>query len=53
MKFGPVLLGDAKGAILAHSVRVEGARLRKGLTLDADHIEKLTAAGLSEVIVAR
>lgn len=53
MKFGPVRVGEAKGAILAHSVKVKGVRLRKGLTLDVDHLQSLTAAGLSEVIVAR
>lgn len=53
MKFGPVPLDKAIGAILAHSVQIKGARLRKGLTLDAGHIESLTAVGLDEVTVAR
>ncbi|WP_300029534.1 molybdopterin-binding protein [uncultured Roseobacter sp.] len=53
MKFGPVPVPDAGGAILAHSVGV-GARdrLRKGRVLDVDDIAKLTAAGIAEVIVA-
>lgn len=53
MKFGPVPLDKAIGAILAHSVQIKGARLRKGLTLDAGHIALLTAVGLDEVTVAR
>lgn len=53
MKFGPVPVAEAKGAILAHSVTIKGARLRKGLTLDAGHIRSLTEQGQDEVIVAR
>jgi molybdenum cofactor cytidylyltransferase len=53
MKFGPVPLTDAQGAILAHSVDLDGKRLRKGVTLAADHIAALMAAGHETVIVAR
>lgn len=53
MKFGPVPVTQAQGAILAHSVDLAGKRLRKGVTLDADHIAALTAAGHDTVIVAR
>lgn len=53
MKFGPVAVELAEGAILAHSVRVDGARLRKGLTLDADHIRALATAGFSDITVAQ
>ena len=53
MEFGPVPTGDALGAILAHSVRAQGKRLRKGLILKASHIEALNASGVSEVVVAR
>lgn len=53
MKFGPVAIADAVGAILAHSVRGDGTSLKKGRTLvDAD-IEILRSAGLTEVTVAR
>ena len=53
MKFGPVSLADANGAILAHSVVVGGRRLRKGITLDADDIAALAEADCREVVVAR
>lgn len=53
MKFGPVPLAQATGAILAHSVDLGGQRLRKGVTLEADHIAALAAAGHDSVIVAR
>ena len=53
MRFGPVPLDQAKGAILAHSVPLPEGRLRKGLVLEADHLAKLAAAGLGQVIAAR
>lgn len=53
MKFGPVPVGEAEGAILAHSVPVEGRRLRKGLMLTAQDVADLAATGLRDVIVAR
>ncbi len=53
MKFGPVPLNDAIGAILAHSMPLQKGRLRKGVVLDADHIAQLAAAGHDEVTVAR
>ncbi|MES0861219.1 molybdopterin-binding protein [Ruegeria sp. SCPT10] len=53
MKFGPMPVEQAKGAILAHSVSANGRKLRKGLTLSDDHIAELTQAGLTEVTVAR
>jgi molybdenum cofactor cytidylyltransferase len=54
MKFGPVGLEDALGAVLAHSVAVaEGRRLRKGRVLSAEDVATLAEAGLAEVTVAR
>lgn len=53
MRFGPVPLPEAAGAILAHSVPLPGARLRKGQLLGPAEVGALAAAGLSEVIVAR
>jgi molybdenum cofactor cytidylyltransferase len=54
MKFGPVLLEDALGAILAHSMPLQGGkRLRKGLVLGNEEIEALRAAGHTEITVAR
>ena len=53
MRFGPVPLRDAEGAILAHSVELGGKRLRKGVTLEGSHLTALAAAGHDSVIVAR
>lgn len=52
MRFGPVPLDDAMGAILAHSVPLPKGRLRKGLRLGADDLTALKALGLTEVTVA-
>ncbi len=53
MKFGPVPLDLAEGAILAHSEQVAGGRLRKGAVLGTDQIAALRAAGYAQVTVAR
>ncbi|MCI2398844.1 molybdopterin-binding protein [Aliiroseovarius subalbicans] len=53
MKFGPVPISDALGAVLAHSVAVPGGRLKKGLVLERKHLSALSDAGLSELTVAR
>lgn len=53
MRFGPVPLDQAEGAILAHSVPLPGTRLRKGLILKASDLTTLGAHGLTMVTVAR
>jgi molybdenum cofactor cytidylyltransferase len=53
MRFGPVPLDQAGGAILAHSVPLPEGRLRKGCVLGPSEIATLRAAGRTEVIVAR
>jgi len=53
MRFGPVPLAAAEGAILAHSVAAGATRLRKGRILTAADIAALGAAGLTETTVAR
>ena len=53
MKFGPLPLTEAQGAILAHSVALGRGRLKKGVTLGPDEIAQLRAAGLTEVVAAR
>ena len=52
MKFGPVPIAGAEGAILAHSVGLPDGRLRKGKILDPADLERLEAAGLTEIIAA-
>ncbi len=53
MKFGPVPLDRANGAILAHSLRAGGRRLKKGIILGDDDLGALADEGVREVIVAR
>ena len=52
MKFGPVPVSEAAGAVLAHSL-VAGKRIAKGTELGAEHIAALKDAGFAEVTVAR
>lgn len=53
MKFGSLPLAEAEGAIAAHSVRLPGGTIKKGTRLTAAEIDRLAAAGLSEVVAAR
>lgn len=53
MKFGPVPLDEARGAILAHSQRAGARVIRKGSVLDEAALAALREAGRPEVIVAR
>ena len=53
MQFGPCPIDQALGTILAHSVRADETRLRKGRILAASDIAKLKDACVREVTVAR
>ncbi|MDX1782186.1 MAG: molybdopterin-binding protein [Thalassovita sp.] len=53
MRFGPVPADQVEGAILAHSLTVDGKRMRKGIVLQASDVEALQGAGIAEVTVAR
>ena len=53
MRFGPVPVGEAAGAILAHSMRIGARRLKKGVVLNADDIAALQAAGEARITVAQ
>jgi molybdenum cofactor cytidylyltransferase len=53
MLFGDVPIEDAVGAILARTLRVGDARLRKGRLLSAEDIAALRKAGFFSVAVAR
>lgn len=53
MDFGPLPLARAQGAILAHSLMLDGRRLRKGQVLTAADLARIAAAGMTEVTVAR
>jgi molybdenum cofactor cytidylyltransferase len=52
MKFGPCPVGDAQGAILAHSVKLGGRVLKKGTCISARDINDLRAEGHTRVTVA-
>ncbi len=52
MKFGPVAVDAAEGAMLAHAVTAGGLRLRKAHRLTAGDIAALKAAGIREVVAA-
>ena len=53
MKFGPVPLSAALGAVLAHSVRLPDGTLRKGVVLGAAEIARLRAVQVESVVVAQ
>lgn len=58
MKFGPVPVAEAQGAVLAHSMPCTNSagkryRIAKGTTLTHDHIRDLAGSGEERVTVAR
>ncbi|HPE26534.1 molybdopterin-binding protein [Albidovulum sp.] len=53
MRFGTVAPAEAEGAVLAHSMRLDGRKLSKGTILTGDHVARLLAAGIGGVTVAR
>ena len=53
MKFGEVAVGEAAGAILAHSLKLGATALRKGRVLSQEDLDVIAAAGLSRIVVAR
>ena len=53
MKFGPVPVADAPGAVLAHSLTAGGRKFKKGRVLSEADAEALAEAGIAEAVVAR
>jgi molybdenum cofactor cytidylyltransferase len=53
VRFGPLSLDDAEGAVLAHGVKLAGLVLRKGRMLTAADVAALRAAGRTEIVAAR
>jgi molybdenum cofactor cytidylyltransferase len=53
MKFGEVPVGDAEGAILAHSLKLGATALKKGRVLSRADLDAIAAAGLTHIVVAR
>ncbi len=52
MKFGPLPVSEAAGAIAAHSVRAGDVVIRKGHHLTQDDTRRLAAAGVASLTVA-
>ncbi|TIO79519.1 MAG: 4-diphosphocytidyl-2C-methyl-D-erythritol kinase [Mesorhizobium sp.] len=52
MKFGPVPIDDAEGAVLAHATTAGDRRFRKAHRLSGDDVAALKAAGVREVVAA-
>ena len=53
MKFGPVPVAEAEGAIAVHSIRQAGLVLKKGTLIGKAEVAALAAAGIGEIVVAR
>ncbi len=53
MKFGEVPVAEAEGAILAHSLKLGAAALKKGRVLSGADLGLIAGAGLSAITVAR
>ena len=58
MRFGTIGLGEALGAVLAHSEVAQSAKdgpykIAKGTELTEDHLTDLAAAGIAQVTVAQ
>jgi molybdenum cofactor cytidylyltransferase len=53
MRFGTIPLGQAEGAILVHSLRVEGRLFKKGRKLSKSDLEALSVGGVTQVTAVR
>ena len=52
MRFGPINVADAAGAVLAHGMKVGGRSLKKGRVLSAADVELLVREGFDSVVGA-
>ncbi|QKC97204.1 NTP transferase domain-containing protein [Mesorhizobium sp. NZP2298] len=52
MKFGPVAIEEAEGAVLAHATAAGERRFRKAHRLSAEDVSVLKRAGVSQVVAA-
>ncbi len=53
MKFGPLPLARAEGAVAAHAIRVDGYVLRKGARVTATDVAELGRRGVLEIVAAK
>ncbi|MGA0532079.1 NTP transferase domain-containing protein [Hansschlegelia sp. KR7-227] len=52
MKFGPIPLSQAEGAVAAHAVRADGFVLKKGVRVTAADVAALARRGVTEIVAA-
>ncbi len=52
MKFAARSVADAADCVLAHSLKLPDGKLRKGTVLQAEHLARLSAAGIGQITVA-
>jgi molybdenum cofactor cytidylyltransferase len=53
MKFGSVPIAQAQGCVAAHSVRAGDIVIRKGATITAADVTRLSAAGVGELVAVQ
>jgi len=53
MRFGPTPVEELVGAVLAHTLHLDGGPLVKGRRLNADDVRRLIEAGITQVTAAR
>jgi molybdenum cofactor cytidylyltransferase len=53
VKFGPIPVEEAAGAISAHSVKLPGLVIRKGATVSPEQVEALKSAGVGTLVAVR
>jgi len=53
MRFGDVAVGEAAGAILAHSLRLGATVLKKGRVLSPEDVVLIAASGRQRIVAAR
>jgi molybdenum cofactor cytidylyltransferase len=53
VRFGPVPIDDAVGAVAAHTVRAGDVVVKKGSALSADSVARLKAAGIQSLVAVR
>jgi molybdenum cofactor cytidylyltransferase len=53
MKYGTFNLGEAEGAVLAHSIRLPSGRISKGQILSKEDIARLSQEGVASVVAVR
>ncbi|MGY9107243.1 MAG: hypothetical protein ACKVG0_12080, partial [Alphaproteobacteria bacterium] len=53
MKFGKITVAEAEGAILAHSLKIDGLSFKKGRLISSKDVAQLASAGIESLVAAR